>query len=113
MIEEMRINPGKDKTERGFSILEFLDGYGKMCSMLSAVLNDSKCRMHLSRDQAKAIALRLLHWVEFGEIAKEQTDIVWMTTGQHQLLVDCLGPASEDILNSIFPDRVEEDEEEE
>ena len=63
-------------TERGFAIMEWRDWYHQPCSLQISSLATMDCvwlgtgsdRMHLTRDQAGALARALLHFAETGEL---------------------------------------------
>ena len=65
-----------EKTERGFSIVEFIDLYGKQCSLQESSLATDDAiwlgrngqRMHLTRHMVKELIPKMKLFVETGEI---------------------------------------------
>ena len=67
------------KTARGFEIIQFIDKYGKQCSLQQSSLADYETpgssaiwfgieneRMHIDLNQLKELLPHLIRWVETG-----------------------------------------------
>lgn len=78
------------RTQRGFSRVDFQDFYGKNCSLQKSSLATKDCiwlgansgdhvdgaclaRMHLTREQVRALLPLLHHFAETGELPEDNT----------------------------------------
>lgn len=78
-LNDNLLNEKKSRTDRGFQLVEFVDLYGKQCSVQQSSLalcdkpgtgaiwiGVDKDRMHLNRNQVEQVVSYLGKWLEDG-----------------------------------------------